>query len=68
MIPMIPKLLAWISFAMVIVAAGLALTAVFGGSAVGALAPSLVLYGSIPVLALAILLAVAILLLGAFQS
>jgi len=64
---MLTKILAWTSLALTIVSAGLALAAMFAGSQLGALVPMLVLWGAVPVLAAAILLAFTLLLLSAWQ-
>ncbi len=64
---MLSKILAWTSFALSIVVAGLSLAGIFGGSVLGGLAPTLILAGA-AVAGIAVLLAAVILILGAFQS
>ncbi len=64
---MIPKLLAWIAFALAMLSAVPALVVVFARSAVGDAATSL-MYGSLSLLGLSILVAVALLVLSAFRT
>jgi hypothetical protein len=64
---MLPKLLAWIAFAAALLASVLAVVVLFGGEAIGELGPALILWGSIPLLCVAMLVAVAVLVMGAFQ-
>jgi hypothetical protein len=64
---MLPKLLAWIAFAVALIAALLACAGLFGGEALGELGPPLILWGSIPLLCVAMLVAVAVLVMGAFR-
>ena len=64
---MLPKLLAWIAFAAALLASGLAAAGLFGGEALGDLGPMMILWGSIPLLCVAMLLAVAVLVMGAFR-
>jgi hypothetical protein len=62
------KILAWTSLALTIIFAILTLAAVFAGSQLGALVPTLIIWGAVPVAAVAILLAVTLLVLSAWQS
>jgi hypothetical protein len=62
------KLLAWLSFVTAIGFAVVGFTAVFGGDSLGLPAKDLLLYGAIPLLATAIVLAVVLLVVSAFQS
>jgi hypothetical protein len=64
---MLPKLLAWIAFAAALLASVLAAAGLFGGEALGDLGPMLILWGSIPLLCVAMLLAVAVLVMGALR-
>lgn len=64
---MLPKLLAWIAFAAALLASVLAVTGLFGGESLGTLGPLLILWGSIPLLCVAMLVAVAVLVMGAFK-
>lgn len=64
---MLPKLLAWLSFATALLFAALALAGLFGGEALGGMGPTLVLWVGTPLLVLSILLSVALLILSAFQ-
>jgi hypothetical protein len=64
---MLPKLLAWIAFAAALLASVLAAAGLFGGEALGDLGSMLILWGSIPLLCVAMLLAVAVLVMGAFR-
>ncbi|NBT13134.1 MAG: hypothetical protein EBS56_06065 [Planctomycetia bacterium] len=64
---MIPKLLAWIAFALAMLAAVLALVVVFARGAVGDNAVSL-MNGGLALLGLSILVAVALLVLSAFRT
>ena len=63
---MVPKLLAWLAFASALVGSLLALGGLFGGAALGDLAPMLILWGAIPLFAVAVLIAVALLILASF--
>ncbi|MEI8228150.1 MAG: hypothetical protein WCH77_07795 [Planctomycetota bacterium] len=65
---MVPKLLAWIAFALTVVFAVIALVAVFARESLGDNANALLFYGGLPLLGLAILVAVALLVLSAFRS
>jgi Zn-dependent protease with chaperone function len=64
---MLPKLLAWIAFAAALLASLLAVAGLFGGEALGELGPMLILWGSIPLLCVAMLVAVAVLVMGIFR-
>lgn len=64
---MLSKILAWTALGLSIVVAAVSLAGVFGGSALGGLAPTLILAGA-AVSGVAALLATVILVLGAFQS
>ena len=64
---MLPKLLAWLSFATALLFAALALAGLFGGDAFGDMVPMLILWIGLPLLVVSILLAVALLILSAFQ-
>jgi len=65
---MVPKLLAWTAFALTLVFAVIALVAVFARTSLGDNALPLVLYAALPLLGLAMLVAVALLVLAAFRS
>ena len=65
---MILRLLAWASLAATILFAILGLTAVFAQDSLGETATALVWYGALPLLGLAVLLAVATLIAAAFQT
>jgi len=65
---MVPKLLAWTTFALVAVFAVIALVVVFARDAVGENAMPILFYGGLPLIGLAILLAIALLVLSAFRS
>ena len=65
---MLTKILAWTSLALTIIFAILTLVAVFAGSQLGALVPTLSLWGAVPAAAVAILLAVTLLVLSVWQS
>ena len=65
---MVPKLLAWTTFALVAVFAVIALVVVFARDAVGESAMPILFYGGLPLLGVAILLAIALLVLSAFRS
>jgi len=64
---MLSKILAWASLALTIVVAGLSLAGIFGGTALGGLGPTLILAAA-AMAGIAVVLAVVILVLGAFQS
>jgi hypothetical protein len=64
---MLSRILAWTSLALTVVVAGMSLAGVFGGSALGGLGPTLILAAA-AVTGITVLLAVVILVLGAFQS
>lgn len=64
---MLSKILAWSALALTILFAGVSLAGVFGGSALGGLGPTLILVGA-ALAGIAALLAMAVLILGAFQS
>jgi hypothetical protein len=64
---MLSKILAWSALALTILFAGVSLAGVFGGSALGGLAPTLILAGA-ALAGIAALLATVVLVLGAFQS
>ena len=63
---MLPKLLAWIAFAATLLASVLAVAGLFGGEALGEFGPMLILWGSIPLLCVALHVAVAVVVMGAF--
>ena len=65
---MLPKLLAWTAFALAAVFAVIALVVVFGRESLGDLAPTLLVYGGLPLLGLSILLAIALLVRAAFPN
>jgi hypothetical protein len=65
---MVPKLLAWIAFALAAVFAVIGLTVVFARESLGESAMPLFFYGGLPLLGLAILTSVALLVLSAFRS
>jgi len=65
---MVPKLLAWTAFALTLVFAVIALVAVFARDSLGENVLPLVFYGGLPLLGLAMLVAVALLVLAAFRS
>jgi hypothetical protein len=65
---MVPKLLAWTAFALTLVFAVIALVAVFARDSLGDNVLPLVFYGGLPLLGLAMLVAVALLVLAAFRS
>lgn len=65
---MVPKLLAWIAFSLVAVFAAIALATVFARESLGELGPTLLFYGGMPLLGLAILVSVTLLVLSAFRS
>ena len=65
---MLTKILAWTSLALTIIFAILTLVAVFAGGQLGALVPTLILWGAVPVAAVAILLALTLLVLSVWQS
>jgi hypothetical protein len=65
---MVPKLLAWTAFALTLVFAVIALIAVFARDSLGDNVLPLVFYGGLPLLGLAMLVAVALLVLAAFRS
>jgi hypothetical protein len=65
---MVPKLLAWTAFALTLVFAVIALVAVFARASLGDNVLPLVFYGALPLLGLAMLVAVALLVLAAFRS
>jgi len=66
---MLPKLLAWIVLALSIVGVVLGLVAVFGGAALGPGLPAqLVMWGLVPLVAVASLMALALLALGGRAS
>ena len=64
---MLSKILAWSALALTILVAGVSLAGVFGGSALGGLGPTLILAGA-ALAGIAALLAMVVLVLGAFQS
>lgn len=64
---MLSKILAWSALALTILFAGVSLAGVFGGSALGGLGPTLILVGA-ALAGIAALLAMVVLILGAFQS
>lgn len=64
---MLPKILAWSSLALTILFAAVSLAGVFGGTALGGLGPTLILAGA-ALAGIAALLAMVVLVLGAFQS
>ena len=64
---MLPKLLAWIAFAAALLASVLALAGLFGGEALGEIGPLLILWGAIPLLCVAMLVALAVLVMAAFK-
>ena len=64
---MLSKILAWSARALTILFAGVSLAGVFGGSALGGLGPTLILAGA-ALAGIAALLAMVVLVLGAFQS
>ncbi|MEI6505140.1 MAG: hypothetical protein WCO90_04575 [Planctomycetota bacterium] len=65
---MLPKVLAWSSLATALLFAILMMTAIFAGDSLGDSARPLVFYGAVPLLAIAILLAVTLLVISAFSS
>ena len=65
---MVPKLLAWSACGLALRFAILLLTAIFAGSSLGGAAPLLVYWGAIPLLGVAILLAVVLLVISSFSS
>lgn len=66
---MIPKLLAWVALALAVVGSALGLTAVFGGSALGAgTAGMLVLWGVVPLALIAVIVALVLLVLGGLKA
>jgi hypothetical protein len=65
---MVSKLLAWLSLATAVVFAILALVVIFGGGSLLAMAPMLILWIGLPLLAVSILLALGLLVTGMFQS
>jgi hypothetical protein len=65
---MLPKVLAWSALAMALLFVILTATALFAGGSLGSVAPLLVYWGAIPLLAIAILLALSLLLVSAFSS
>ena len=64
---MLSKILAWSALALTILFAAVSLAGVFGGSALGGLGPTLILAGA-ALAGIAALLAMVVLVLGAFQS
>lgn len=65
---MLSKLLAWSALGLALLFVILMLTAIFAGSSLGAAAPLLVYWGAIPLLGIAILLAVVLLVISSFSS
>jgi hypothetical protein len=65
---MVQKLLAWIALALAAVFAVIALVVVFARESVGENAIPILFYGGLPLLGLAILLAITVLVLSAFRS
>ncbi|MEX0670013.1 MAG: hypothetical protein WD060_06115 [Pirellulales bacterium] len=65
---MLPKVLAWSSLATALLFAILMMTAIFAGDSLGDSASPLVFYGAIPLLTIAILLAIVLLVISAFSS
>ena len=65
---MILRLLAWASLAATILFAILGMTAVFARDALGETGPALFWYGALPLVSVAITLAVATLVAAAFQA
>jgi hypothetical protein len=65
---MILRLLAWASLAATILFAILSITAVFARDSLGETGPALVWYGALPLLGVAMVLAVATLVAAAFQT
>jgi hypothetical protein len=65
---MLPTVLAWSSLATALLFVILTATALFAGGSLGTAAPLLVYWGAVPLLAVAILLAIALLLVSAFSS
>jgi hypothetical protein len=64
---MLMKVLAWSTLVTTLLFAGVSLAGVFGGSALGGMAPSLIL-GGVILAGVAALVAGVMLILGAFQS
>ena len=64
---MLSKILAWSALALTILFAAVSLAGVFGGSALGGLGPTLILAGA-ALAGIAALLAMVVLVLGAFQA
>jgi hypothetical protein len=65
---MVSKLLAWSALGLALLFVILMLTAIFAESSLGDAAPLLVYWGAIPLLGIAILLAVALLVISSFPS
>lgn len=65
---MLPKLLAWISLATALIFAALALVGVFAGESLDGMAPTLILWAGLPLLAISIVTAIALLVIGSFRS
>jgi len=65
---MLPKVLAWASLATALLFVILTATALFAGGSLGTAAPLLVYWGAVPLLSVAILLALSLLLVSAFSS
>lgn len=63
---MLPKLLAWLSFATALLFAALALVVLFGGESLDGMGPTVMLMVGMPLLVISVLLAVALLILSAF--
>lgn len=65
---MLSKLLAWSALGLALLFVILMLTAIFAGSSLGDAAPLLVYWGAIPLLGIAIFLAVVLLVISSFSS
>lgn len=65
---MLPKLLAWTALGLALLFVILMLTAIVAGSSLGDSAPLLVYWGAIPLLGIAILLAIVLLVISSFSS
>ncbi len=65
---MLQKVLVWSSLGSALLFVILTLTALFGWASLGDVAPALVFYGAVPLLAVSILLAVALLVMAALAS
>ena len=65
---MVSKLLAWTALGLALLFVILMLTAIFAGSSLGDSAPLLVYWGAIPLLGIAILLAIVLLVISSFSS